>query len=501
MKFRTRIWMLPLSAATVLALSLVVSLIAGRGTSTGLAALRDVDAPYLAGVTKIERGEEQFDLMLQSAAGEGDLDKLKDVQAIIDATHQSIAALAAIPGKSAEAAALGQAFDAEQSSSVGAARAMIAKTDLSEVVPRMQKSHAAFLVLMKQAAADATHAVATRQDAAFSGVRDLLMLTILTGATTLAALGFASWLTLRSVWRELGGEPDTLRQTARRVAEGDLSVVVHVEGSDTSLAGAIAQMVGKLRETVGSIRQSTDAIATASAEIATGNQDLSDRTELTSANLQKTASSMEQLTTTVKHSADSTQQASTLAGAAVKAAQHGGTIVSQVVSNMEEIAGASRKIGEIIGVIDGIAFQTNILALNAAVEAARAGEQGRGFAVVATEVRTLAQRSAQAAREIKELVTTSGVKVDAGSKLVQSAGHAMDGIVADVQRVNDIVGEISVSTSEQSRGLGEVNSSVGELDQMTQQNAALVEQSAAAAQSLREQASNLAKSVMSFQLR
>jgi methyl-accepting chemotaxis protein len=492
--------MLPLSAATVLALSLVVSLIAGRGTSNGLAALRDVDAPYLAGVTKIERSAEQFDLMLQSAAGEGDVDKLKDVQGIIDVTHQSIAALAAIPGKSNEAAALGRAFDAEQTSAIGAARAMIAKTDLSEAVPRMQKSHAAFLVLMKQDADDATHAVAARQNAAFSGVSNLLMLTILTGAMTLAALGFASWLTLRSVWSELGGEPDTLRQTAHRVAEGDLSVVVHVEGGDASLAGAIAQMVAKLRETVGSIRQSTDAIATASSEIASGNQDLSNRTEQTSANLQKTASSMEQLATTVAQSAGSAQQASTLAGAAVKAAQQGGAIVSQVVSNMEEIAGASRKIGEIIGVIDGIAFQTNILALNAAVEAARAGEQGRGFAVVATEVRTLAQRSAQAAREIKELVTTSGVKVDAGSKLVQSAGHAMDGIVADVQRVSDIVGEISVATSAQSRGLGEVNSSVGELDQMTQQNAALVEESAAAAQSLREQASNLATSVTAFRL-
>jgi len=500
MKFRTKIWMLPLSAASILAIGLVVSVMSGRGTSAGLLALRDVHAPYLAGVTQIDRGEEQFGLMLQSAAGEGDTDKLTDVQGIVDATHKLLVALASIPGKDKDAEALGVAFDAEQISSLAAARAMIAKSDVSELVPRMQKSHAAFQTLMKQAMIDAAQAVAASQELAFTGVRNLLVLTILTGAITLAALGLASWLTLRSVWRELGDEPDTLRQAARRVADGDLAVMVQTDGGADSLAAAVAQMVARLRETVGSIRQSTDAIATAASEIAMGNQDLSNRTELTAANLQKTASSVEQLANTVRLSADSTQQASTLAGAAVKAAQDGGTIVAQVVSNMVEIDQASRKIGEIIGVIDGIAFQTNILALNAAVEAARAGEQGRGFAVVATEVRTLAQRSAQAAREIKALVATSGEKVGNGSKLVQDAGQAMVGIVADVRRVSDIVDEISVATSDQSRGLGEVNVSVGQLDQMTQQNAALVEQSAAAAGSLREQASNLATSVMAFRL-
>ncbi len=500
MKFRTRIWMLPLSAASVLAIGLVVSIVAGRNISDGLVALRDVNAPFLAGVTKIDRAEEQFGLLLQSAAGEGDADKLTDVQAIVDTTHKALAALAGIPGRDKEAAALGAAFDAEQTSAFAAARAMISKADLSDVVPRMQKSHAAFQALMKQDMDEAEKAVSASQESAFAGVRGLLLLTMLTGAVTLAALGLASWLTLRSVWRDLGDEPDTLRQAAHRVAEGDLTVVVRSEGGAESLAGAVAQMVARLSATVGSIRQSTDAIRTASSEIAAGNQDLSSRTEQTSANLQKTASSMESLTTTVRQSADSAQEATTLAGAAVKAAQQGGSIVARVVSNMEEIDQASRKIGEIIGVIDGIAFQTNILALNAAVEAARAGEQGRGFAVVATEVRTLAQRSALAAREIKALVMTSGEKVDNGSKLVKAAGQAMDGIVGDVRRVSDIVGEISVATSAQSHGIGEVNVSVSQLDQMTQQNAALVEQSAAAADSLREQAANLATSVMAFRL-
>jgi methyl-accepting chemotaxis protein len=501
MKFRTRIWMLPITAASVIAIGLAVSTVAGRGTSAELVAQRDVNAPFLAGVTQIDRYEEQLGLVLQSAAGEGDADKLGDAKTIVDATHKALVALAAIAGKDKDATALGAAFDTEQTAGLAATRAMIAKGDISELVPRMQKARASFQALIKQVMADAALAVAASQELAFAGVRNLLFLTMLTGTITLVVLGLASFLTLRSVWRELGGEPDTLRQAAGRVADGDLAVVVNVEGGADSLAGAVAQMVVKLRETVGSIRQSTDAIATASSEIATGNQDLSNRTEQSAAYLQKTASSMEQLATTVRQSADSAKQASTLAGAAMQAAQQGGAIVAQVVSNMDEINQASRKIGEIIGVIDGIAFQTNILALNAAVEAARAGEQGRGFAVVASEVRTLAQRSAQAAREIKVLVTTSGEKVESGSRLVQDAGQAMTGIVTGVKRVSDIVDEISVATADQSRELQEVNVSVGQLDQMTQQNSALVEESAAAAGSLREQATNLATSVMAFRLR
>ncbi len=493
--------MLPLSAASILAIGLAISLVSGQDTSAVLVALRDVHAPYLAGVTRIDRGAEQFGLMLQSAAGEGDIDKLGEVQPIVDATHQALVALASIPGKDKASAALGLAFDAEQTASFAAARAMIAKSDVSTLVPRMQQSHAAFQRLMRQEMDAAASAVAGSQTLAFAGVRNLLLLTVLTGAITLAMLAVASWLTLRSVWRELGDEPEALRQAACRVADGDLAVAVRNDAGANSLAGAVGQMVLRLRETVGSIRASTEAIASASSEIATGNQDLSNRTEQTAANLQKTASSVELLTTSVRLSADSTHQASALAVAAVEAARHGGEIVGRVVSNMVEIDQASRQIGEIIGVIDGIAFQTNILALNAAVEAARAGEQGRGFAVVATEVRVLAQRSAQAAREIKALVATSGEKVGHGSRLVRDAGQAMVGIVGDVQRVSQIVDEISVSTTAQSQGLGEVNVSVGQLDQMTQQNAALVEQSAAAAGSLREQASNLATSVLAFRLR
>jgi methyl-accepting chemotaxis protein len=289
---------------------------------------------------------------------------------------------------------------------------------------------------------------------------------------------------------------------ATQVSQGDLTVQIHPQGRDevTALQRALGAMQVSLQQMVGQIRQSTDSISTASAEIATGNQDLSNRTEQTASNLQQTASSMEQLTGTVKQSADSARQANQLAASAAEVAARGGSVVSQVVSTMDEITASSKKINDIIGVIDGIAFQTNILALNAAVEAARAGEQGRGFAVVASEVRNLAQRSAQAAREIKGLIGASVEKVESGSRLVADAGATMNEIVGSVQRVSDIIGEITAASSEQSDGIGQVNSAVTQLDQMTQQNAALVEESAAAAQSLKEQAKRLAEVVSVFKL-
>jgi methyl-accepting chemotaxis protein len=302
--------------------------------------------------------------------------------------------------------------------------------------------------------------------------------------------------------RRLQARLDLASQVMHAVAEGDLSRRVEPGAQDEvgRLLTQVASMQGRLSQMVRQIRASTDSISTASSEIASGNQDLSARTEQTAANLQQAASSMEQLTGTVKQSADSARQANQLASSAAEVAARGGSVVSQVVSTMDEINASSKKIADIIGVIDGIAFQTNILALNAAVEAARAGEQGRGFAVVAGEVRNLAQRSAQAAKEIKGLIVASVEKVDSGSKLVADAGKTMKEIVGSVQRVTDIIGEITAAAAEQSDGIGQVNTSVVQLDQMTQQNAALVEESAAAAASLKSQAASLAQVVGTFRL-
>ncbi len=291
-------------------------------------------------------------------------------------------------------------------------------------------------------------------------------------------------------------------RVAESIAGGDLTMPIRVEGKDeaATLLAALNRMQDSLRQVVGQVHESSASIRHASSEVASGNTDLSHRTEQAASSLQQTASSMEQLTGTVRQSADSARQASQLAGSAADVAQRGGQVVAQVVSTMDEINHSSKKIADIIGTIDGIAFQTNILALNAAVEAARAGEQGRGFAVVASEVRSLAQRSAAAAREIKTLISASVDRVEVGSRLVADAGSTMDEIVASVQRVSDIIGEISAAAGEQSTGIGNVNAAVSQLDGMTQQNAALVEQSAAAAESLREQAERLGSVVSTFKL-
>ncbi len=299
----------------------------------------------------------------------------------------------------------------------------------------------------------------------------------------------------------LGGEPQDAVAVARAVAQGDLSTPIAVRpGDNSSLLAWLQTMQQALAETVASVRRGSESVATASAEIAQGNQDLSSRTEQQASALQQTAATMDELGATVRNNADNARQASQLACGASAVAERGGAVVGEVVATMRGINDSSRKIADIIGTIDGIAFQTNILALNAAVEAARAGAQGRGFAVVAGEVRSLAQRSAEAAREIKALITASVERVEHGSTLVGRAGTTMTEIVGAIQRVADIVGEISSASGEQSAGVSQVGQAVAALDQSTQQNAALVEQSAAAAESLKQQAGLLVDAVAVFKL-
>ena len=339
---------------------------------------------------------------------------------------------------------------------------------------------------------------AAEAESAYKLARLLMLITSAVGITTalIAAVGIS-----RNLLKKLGGEPDYAVTIAGQIAEGNLAVPINLkDGDHSSLMAAMRIMRDKLAGIVAQVRTGSDAINTATSEIARGNFDLSARTEQQAGSLEETASSMEELNSTVRQNAENTEQANTLALAASNVAVKGGSIVSQVVETMDSINASSQKVVDIISVIDGIAFQTNILALNAAVEAARAGEQGRGFAVVASEVRSLAQRSASAAKEIKVLIGDSVEKVGVGSKLVGEAGATMAQIVTSIKHVTDVMTEITNANKEQSSGIEQVNEAIIQIDDTTQQNAALVEQAAAAAQSLQRQAAQLTELVSIFRV-
>jgi methyl-accepting chemotaxis protein len=330
---------------------------------------------------------------------------------------------------------------------------------------------------------------------------DVALATVL-GAVALVGCGlFGFAVYVVRVMRQLGAEPGELKQVAEAVAAGDLTVPIELRpGDNSSVMATLQKMTDNLARTVQSVRSNADSVSTASAQIASGNMDLSNRTEQQASSLEETAASMEELSSTVKQNSDNAKQANQLALGASTVAIKGGEVVGQVVDTMKGINDSSKKIADIISVIDGIAFQTNILALNAAVEAARAGEQGRGFAVVASEVRSLAQRSAEAAKEIKTLIGASVERVAQGTQLVDQAGVTMSEIVTSIRRVTDIMGEISSASVEQSAGVAQVGEAITQMDQATQQNAALVEQSAAAAESLKGQAKQLVQAVAVFKL-
>jgi methyl-accepting chemotaxis protein len=364
----------------------------------------------------------------------------------------------------------------------------------SELVPLAQ-----FLVKsLEELASDLRARNTAAAQALVERVQDARLIMVVICAVALAAGGIIAWLTTRSITSPMR---DAVA-VAQNIANGDLSHAFESDRSDEigSMLRRLSQMQQRLHAAFSEIGHSTGEIQLASGEVASGNADLSHRTEQTASNLQEAASSMEQLTATVRYASDSAHTAGQLAESASLVAQRGGQVVAQVVATMNDINDSSQKIASIIGVIDGIAFQTNILALNAAVEAARAGEQGRGFAVVASEVRSLAQRSADAAKEIKGLISTSVDKVETGARLVRDAGSTMGEIVLSVQRVTDIIATITQASAEQNERIAQINVAVHQLDQMTAQNTALVEESAAAAESLEDQAKSLASVVATFRL-
>ncbi len=501
MKTKTRIWLLPFGSALLFAFGIAILLFLSSRTSADIRAVGSTDYPYMDQTTQFDRQLESLVGLIQAAVAEGEAKRLEEAGQRSAEIRKLLGALKSLPTHQANTAALAERFEAYVGNATSAAELMMGtkQGDTEKAVAAMQSSLAALQSTLGETRKLARNGFDSRLQLATDGVSRGVWLTVALGVVVVAGLFLASWLVIGSVWRQLGGEPEYARAVMQGMAAGDLSQDIEVSsGAGNSLLAAVQETAQGLERIVAEVRSGTESITTASREIAIGNQDLSVRTEKQAGSLEQTASSLRTLTAAVRQSAESSRQANQLAGSAAEVAQRGGAVVGDVVETMNEINTSSKKIADIIGVIDGIAFQTNILALNAAVEAARAGEQGRGFAVVAGEVRSLAQRSADAAKEIKSLIGASVDRVESGSRLVQQAGSTMTEIVSSVQRVTDIIGEITAATGEQSEGIEQVNQSIMQIDQMTQQNAALVEQAAAAAASLEQQAKGLQRAVATF---
>ncbi len=505
MKLRHKLLMAPvLTAVGVLVAGQVDSYFVARSAQT-------VQTGFAAQVTQLKTINDVQDQIAQAHTGVyrtmaivGSMDDAKLTAVRADLVKQLQGAERVLTGLE------GHGLDATLIQGVRAQTAQYAKQadmalDLASVDPNtgvaaLQTADATFQNLNQQfvslSAKSEAHAVEVVNGARVQADKLHWLMLVLGVVVALVAI-WASWLMLRRVVNDLA----RAGELAQQVAGGNLVVSAHTDRNDElgDLLRALGQMQSSLLKVVNEIRGASDHIGVSSTQIASGTQDLASRTESAASNLAQTSSSMADLTTTVRQSADAASQANQLASTAAGVASRGGEVVSQVVATMDDINESSRKIANIIGVIDSIAFQTNILALNAAVEAARAGEAGRGFAVVASEVRNLAGRSAQAAKEIKDLINASVEKVDSGSRLVQHAGETMNEIVASVGRVTDVLGEITATTAEQSNGIAQVNTAVNQLDHMTQQNASLVEESSAAADALKEQAQRLSQLVSVFQ--
>jgi len=503
MNVKQRIWSLPVIAAAIFSVGLAISSYEATQALHSIRTTRDVDYPMLAGAQSLQTQMHAIEEGFNGAVGDNDKKALEAVAARADAFRSGLKSVGAIPGAAATSDRLSSEFDAYFDAANHAAKLMmgIENGDPQVVVAKMQSS-----LKTLNADLDATQAAAQQGFTAGvstseAGVHFVILESVILAIVILAMLALVSYFVVRAIWQDLGGEPGYARNIARAVAGGDLSMTIQrAPGDNSSLLAALDEMKRRLAEMIAGIHQSSEAIRHATSEIAAGNSDLSSRTEAQATSLGETASSIEELTSTVLQNAESAKHANDLVISTADIAAKGGAAVSNVVRTMGEIHASAGKIADITSVIDGIAFQTNILALNAAVEAARAGEQGRGFAVVASEVRSLAQRSASAAKEIKELIGTSVNMVETGSHLVEDAGKTMDEIVASVQRVTQIMSAIAEASAEQSRGIELVNVTVSQMDDATQRNAAMTEQASAAAKSLEEQVELLYEAINVFKL-
>jgi methyl-accepting chemotaxis protein len=502
MKFKTRILMLPAITLALLAASWVASSSISTTTSAHMSALGTINYPYLEGVTKFDGLVSQTTQTIQAAVAEGDNAKLDDVNAVAESAQNLLTSLGTIAGKRSSVQQLSTAYRHYQQAATTAAKAMLSKqqSDIASNVAHMQSSQQALNALvaheLKAAHEDVGNLLQTSRD----GLQHIQDINVAFSVAMLASLVTGALLILRALKRELGEDPEQLRVAATRIAGGELTSDCVYGEDDHSIAATLGRMSGKLTGIVREIRGASAAVGASSGQLSEGNDDLSQRTQEQAASLEQTASSVEQMTATIKHNAENARQADQLAQDACAKAMNGGDVVADAIASMDGISQASQKIEAIIGVINEIAFQTNLLALNAAVEAAHAGEHGRGFSVVASEVRNLAKRSAQAAKEVKELIADSAEKVRTGTDLVNRSGQTLTEIVRSVRRVTDIVAEIAAASDEQSTGIDQINRAMTQMDSVTQQNAALVEEAAATSRSMLEQARQLEQQVAYFRL-
>jgi methyl-accepting chemotaxis protein len=502
MKFKTRILLLPAITFVLFGTGWLVSATVATRTAATVATLGAVDYPYLEGLNRLDELVKRTTQTTQSAVAEGDKSKLDDVRTIATEASGAVHALAALEGHKANAQAVGKAYDRYVAAALDAAGSMLdAQGDTAAKVAAMQESQQALTTLLERETKAARQGVQDRLGASRQGVQRVMTANAVSGVAVLLVLVLGAWLLLRAVARDLGAEPEQLRNIVERIAAGDLQPRDDERAAEErSVLGKLQAMAGQLSGIVDSIRRVAQDVGEASAQIAQGNDDLSRRTQNQAAALQQTAASMEQMTSSVKQNADNANRADQLARSAGVDAENGGQVMADANDAMQAISASSRRIADILGLINEIAFQTNLLALNAAVEAARAGEQGRGFAVVAGEVRSLAQRSADAAREIKGLIGDSLTKVAVGSELVERSGHTLASIIGSVKKVSDTVAEIAAASHHPAAAIDLDSHRVTAMDETTQHTAAVVEEASAASRGMQEQAALLIRQVAFFKL-